>query len=190
MFGDGCLHYGHKTSDIKRYFVRLIGKKRVYAEVFDEVTYPPFMEGDAHAVVLSVSDLKDFPQNCHDTDYLGGFLDGWVNMDGSKKNSDGYRLSTVNPRAEDWLRSHAAAAGWTLTGHSIEIQTHPIVIRGRETRRRGPQNCFNLTQSDRGWKVMRIVQLDNEQEVFGVVVAGMQPFALACGVLAGSCTPA
>jgi ribonucleoside-diphosphate reductase alpha chain len=189
IFGDGTAHYQHKTSQLRRYQVNLYGAKTELARHFPTASAPPFLAaaGGVQAAVVSADNLKEFPLPGRSPDYMAGFLDGWLATDGNKKSTNSYRLSTVNPAAGAWLEEFAAYAGWLLVGHSVEVQTKPIVINGKETKRSGPQHCFTLARHDRAWKVTEIVDLEMPEEVFCAVVPEAGEFTLAEGILTGNC---
>lgn len=189
IFGDGTAHYQHKTSQLRRYQVNLYGAKTELARHFPTASAPPFLAaaGGVQAAVVSADNLKEFPLPGRSPDYMAGFLDGWLATDGNKKSTNSYRLSTVNPAAGAWLEEFAAYAGWLLVGHSVEVQTKPIVINGKETKRSGPQHCFTLARHDRAWKVTEIVDLEVPEEVFCAVVPEAGEFTLAEGILTGNC---
>lgn len=114
IYGDGTQDRMYANGDY-RYRIRLCGKKVKYSNYFEHVTYPPFAKGDACIWMRSANPhLKKLPDWGYSTNYLAGFVDGWMATDGCKKGSYSYVISSTNPLAEYWLIQNAELAGWQL----------------------------------------------------------------------------
>ena len=202
VFADGSkASLPHKTG----YRIRLHGHKAQHVGFFENamgwdarhlrvvsVTYPDYTKGDPNIWIKSPGVLlKDFPPAGVSTDYLGGFLAGWMAGDATPKyNSRGgervvtsYCLASQDPRAGQWLQQHAAAAGWVLIGRYEWLS--------RETNfgdRSAPLVGYTLCRpsENRGWVVQSITS-SSPQRVFCLEVPETHRFTLAGGVTTSNC---
>lgn len=185
IFGDGTAGYRYVNGKEREYHIRLCGAK-AQAEVstFERVTYPPSYNGDPLASVVSSVDLKSFPPSEAPSDYVRGFLDGWLVADSSDSaNGISKRLASQHPEALEWLRRYAALAGWALIGYSVD--SAKVTNYGRRT---NPLYVYVLTQSHNiAWKVTSIEALEEQQEVYCAQVPTTRAFALANGIYTGNC---
>lgn len=181
VFGDGSLEYVHKDGVVRRFRVRLCGAKTKLASDFDNCRFPPCFAGDGLATLISSRDLKDFPATSESVGYLQGFLAGWLATDGSDSPT-GIELYSSRSDALPWLKGNAARAGWLLTGfreRSTEGDGYDATTETRFT--------FALTQKPRGWEVVQVEELEDEELVYCAVVPEVHEFTLASGLLTGNC---
>lgn len=125
LFGDGCEEYVTKQGVIC-YKVRLCGDKNTLLshiiaccqveELNYSLHYPPSAKGDVIVRIKTErGGLKELP-NTEDTQYLAGFIRGWVDTDG---HSNKMRLiASVNEEAIDFFIKHAVCAGLVITGRA------------------------------------------------------------------------
>jgi hypothetical protein len=152
---------------------------------------PEWAKGDWVARGASFN-VKSWPQEDADAEYLRSFLAGWMRADASlRQDGTSWVLAsqqhpghgTVSPLA--WLSRHATTAGYSLIGWNID---------NRETNygeRSAPLYKFtlarNLSEIPRGWKVESITPLKDQEEVFCLHVPGEHHFVLRSGVVSGNC---
>jgi ribonucleoside-triphosphate reductase (thioredoxin) len=182
IFGDGSAQPA-RIDGSKRFQIRLCGAKAQYIDRFESVTYPPSTEGDPLCAVSSSRDLKAFPSGAETSDYLRGFLDGWIAADGYSTLEHTAKLSAQHTDAASWLSKNAAIAGWVLIGQSTDstMETNFGV-------RSSPCVRFTLTRrSDIAWKVIAIDSLDEPELVYCPTIPGVGSFALPSGIHSSNC---
>lgn len=183
-FGDGCRSYTYLDGS-GRYDVRLCGTKdaryldRFVAAGWRVATTPKIAaEGDLNVTLRSDRDLKAFPVG-EETEYLAGFVDGWIAADGSER-GESRVLASQHPEARRWLDRYAAVAGWQVVGHTA--QDGPTNYGERKS----PLSRIVL-RPHADWRVTSIEDLDLEDDVFCAVVPDGEAFTLAGGVLTSNC---
>lgn len=178
IFGDGTIAY-QRVDNSYRFHIRLCDERtKKYANIFEDVTYPETYGGDPVGRLESLENLKEFPVD-KNTQYITGFLKGWIEADGnfSKVTT---RLSSQNPLAKQWLSENAASAGYLLTGYSFNNE---VTNFGK---RKNPLLTFTLSKEEVTWKVSSIETLPEEEEVYCATVHG-GAFTLASGIYTSNC---
>jgi DNA polymerase I-like protein with 3'-5' exonuclease and polymerase domains len=196
VFADGTLLYKgrRRQRDGKvRHQMRLCGDKASHLELFTDApdcrwTYPESANGDPQVYIDRDDNWKELPDDDAPPEYKRAFIEGWMLLDGGR-NSAGRRriLMSVDHKAIDWAKRHAAAAGLIVVG-DVKV---PMPESGYSSNHRW---CWTLTldepadMSERflGWTVKGIVPLGVE-EVYCAVVPGSGRFVLADGILTGNC---
>lgn len=174
VFGDGT-----RQSSLT-YRVRLCGDKVKHEHNFDRVTYPKHMNGDALAFVRSPMNLKDFPV-MQSPDYIGGFINGWVAMDGTHASEASITLDTQVENGYQWLTDNAPYGGYVVTGVNSDDRPTNYGERSNTLYR------VRLRASDDvSWKVASIVKLD-EAPVYCVVNPSNERFTLSGGLYTSNC---
>lgn len=192
IFGDGSLSYTYTNKPnssgkfgLKRYYVRLCGKKSQYISFFkaEDVTYSPSHDGDPTGFYTSDKDLKNLP-NYENIDYIRGFIKGWLATDGCYTHGDTKdinEISTTNTEASEWLEKYAFIAGYIVTGYRYDPNTETNYGK----RNKGIVR-ITLSQEKVKMKVTGILE-NEEQEVFCAVVPNEKSFTLSCGIYTGNC---
>ena len=189
VFGDG---YHAKSNPRRRdgsarYVVELQGERTAaYAGVFDTLhDYPSRRRTQPHyrgtGIVWSPTDLKAVPEAEASTDYLAGFVDGWLAADGSMR-GETWRVVSVNWEAVDWLWRFAPLAGYIPTGRGQDTNTATNL--GKRSR---PLRWVTLRAQPTIWRVREIKPL-GRAETFCAVVPGRDEFVLEGGILTHNCT--
>lgn len=183
IFGDGTRSTFTYKSGLKQFHIRLCGAKaQQHLQLFENVTYPDSYDGDPWAYVASNDDLKDFPTGKSDG-YMRGFLQGWIDADGSQTASGSWLLCSQHPGAQQWLDRNACLAGWILRGvnrDSVDTTNYGP--------RSNPMMRFTLSQGDDlAWKVVEVESLPEPVPVYCATVPEVGTFTLASGVYTGNC---
>lgn len=184
IFGDGTAGYHYKNGD-REYHIRLCGERaQKYVHLFEDVNNNvPSYGGDPWCRLRSPEDLKDFPQAGVDTEYLQGFLWGWMAADATLAPAEyTWILASQHPGAKAWLEANAASAGWILKGFNMDpVQETNLGVR------KNPCYRYTLTANQAWWKVTSIEVLPEEEDVYCAVVPEVGAFALANGIYTGNC---
>lgn len=183
VFGDG--YFGKATlTRGSRYYAPMHGSKADVGEFFDRVAWwPSRAEREptyaGTAICSSRRDLKSYPADVDDADYLAGWLRGWLRAD-AHNNGSSYELTSTDEDALAFAREIAPLAGMTVTGGQPMKAT-----AGYD----GGTICGQLTLRDGAiaWKVAEVAPGD-DQEVFCAVVPTTGDFTLAGGVLTHNCS--
>jgi hypothetical protein len=181
VFGDGALTYTAKNHFSHQ--LRLCGEKtKNYVDMFENVTYPKFANGDTVAHINSEHNFKEYPQEDSSPDYISGFLDGWIAADGTQKADDSFLLCSQRSDAVTWLKKFAALAGYVITGINVDsVEETNYGIRSN------PVNRITLSRSRNiAWKVSNIEPLE-EVEVYCANVPEEHSFTLTSGIYTGNC---
>jgi NAD-dependent dihydropyrimidine dehydrogenase PreA subunit len=188
VFGDGSWNKQEIRSGEHLHYVQLYGDKVAqYRDFFDQVNFSPCL--DVHpgyagtGVVRSSVNLKCvFPEDA-DTEYVAGFVDGWLASDGDRVKAGSWRLRSTHHEALDWLERAAPLAGYVTIGAGEE--------GNRETNfgvRSRPIRWLYLATRETYWRVMNVEKVEaEEEETFCAVVPGKHTFTLAGGVLTKNC---
>ncbi len=193
VFGDGTWSRQEIRSGEHLHYVALFGERVArYRDFFDKVNFTPSL--DIHpgyagtGVVRSCANLKRLLPETADTEYIAGFVDGWIAADGDPVKAGSWRIRSTDHAALDWLEQAAVFAGYVAVGSGEE--------GNRETNfgvRSRPIRWLYLATREVFWRVMRVAEHDaDEAETFCAVVPGKHEFTLAGGVYTlncGACEP-
>lgn len=130
----------------------------------------------------SDKELKDFPSG-QNTDYLHGFVNGWIAADANLTQSGSYILSSQNPQSLSWLLKYAASAGYQLVGHN------QITTPTNFGERKNPLYRLTLrdAESPISWRVVAISEMA-DTSVYCPLVPSTGSFVLASGINTGNCS--
>ena len=188
VFGDGSWNKQEIRSGEHLHYVQLYGEKVAqYRDFFDQVNFSPCL--DVHpgyagtGVVRSSVNLKRALPEDADSEYLAGFVDGWLASDGDRVRSGSWRLRSTDHEALEWLERAAPLAGYITIGSGAEANRETnFGVRTRAIR------WLYLTMRETCWRVMNVAPVEaEEEETFCAVVPGKHTFTLAGGVLVGNC---
>lgn len=132
IYGDGSAHKSRNdhvkpgVSQGRTYATIRVCKK---GDVVDEIhrlldgagysfTTPPSCDGDRLYYIGKFPHAKDLPFT-NDPEYIAGFIHGWWLADGHKGINHALEISTSNEQSVEWLKDHAAYAGYTVTMHRV-----------------------------------------------------------------------
>jgi NAD-dependent dihydropyrimidine dehydrogenase PreA subunit len=188
VFGDGGWNKQEIRSGLHLHYVQLYGDKVAqYKDFFDQVNFSPCL--DVHpgyvgtGVVRSPVNLKRTLPETADSEYIAGFVDGWLASDGDQVKAGSWRLRSTHHEALAWLERAAPCAGYVTIGSGVEanLETN-FGVRSR------PLRWLYLATRETYWRVMSIEQVEaEEEETFCAVVPGKHTFTLAGGVLTRNC---
>ena len=188
VFGDGTWNRQAIRSGEHVHEVALFGERVAkYRDFFDKVNFSPSF--DVHpgyagtGIVRSGVNLKRTLPETADTEYIAGFVDGWVAADGDPVRAGSWRLRSTDHEALAWLEQAAVVAGYMTVGSGEE--------GNRETNfgvRSRPIRWLYLATREIFWRVMSVEKQDAEDaETFCAVVPGKHAFTLAGGVYTSNC---
>lgn len=191
IYGDGSGHTRYRSngrvhaSQGEEYCaIRLCGKDKDYLQYFEgyPVSYPPHAKGDPVVYVGKKQFWKQLPYTV-DPSYVRGFIYGWWLADGYKGCRDArLEFATVNEDALQWLKDHAAYAGYTVTSESVRERKE-----GDGSYANGkPLHRIRLAMNSL-YKVESIDLVDRDT-VYCVEEPVTQRFHLANGLLTGNCS--
>jgi NAD-dependent dihydropyrimidine dehydrogenase PreA subunit len=188
VFGDGAWNKQEIRSGEHLHYVQLYGERVAkYRDFFDQVNFSPSL--DVHpgyvgtGVVRSCANLKRLLPETADTEYITGFVDGWLAADGDPVKAGSWRLRSIDHEALDWLEQAAVIAGYVAVGSGEEstMETN-FGVRSR------PIRWLYLATRDTHWRVMNVSDVEADAaDTFCAVVPGKHEFTLAGGVLTGNC---
>jgi len=188
VFGDGSWNKQEIRSGLHLHYVQLYGDKVAkFKGFFDQVNFSPCL--DVHpgyagtGVVRASANLKRSLPETADTDYIAGFVDGWLASDGDSVKAGSWRLRSIDHEALAWLEAVAPYAGFITVGSGEEgnRQTN-FGVRSR------PIRWLYLATREAYWRVMSIEEQEADAEdTFCAVVPEKHAFTLAGGVLTGNC---
>lgn len=194
IFGDGSNHKrrvdledGMCSQGREYCAIRLCGADKKYLNLFASypVSYPDHAGGDPVVYVGKKRFWKDVPFTS-DPSYIAGFIHGWWMADGSKTfttaNGSGIEISSANEMAVEWLQTHAAYAGFSITGHRIRER-----VDGDGSYQNGQRLHTLRLRQEVSWKLISIEEHEVE-EVFCAVEPVTSGFVLANGLLTGNCS--
>jgi len=188
VFGDG--HWSMQTvrSDEHLHYVELFGDRVAkYRDFFDQVNFSP--SNDVHpgyvgtGVVRSCANLKRLLPETADSEYIAGFVDGWLAADGDPVRAGSWRIRSTDHEALAWLERAAVIAGYVAVGSGEEsnMETN-FGVRSR------PIRWLYLATRESFWRVMRVEEHEaDEADTFCAVVPGKHEFTLAGGVYTRNC---
>ena len=188
VFGDGSWNKQEIRSGEHLHYVQLYGEKVAkFRDFFDQVNFSRCL--DVHpgyagtGVVRSSANLKRLLPETADTEYIAGFVDGWLAADGDPVRAGSWRIRSTDHEALDWLEQAAVIAGFVVVGSGEE--------GSRETNfgvRSRPIRWLYLATRQVFWRVMRVEAIEAEEaDTFCAVVPGKHAFTLAGGVYTSNC---
>src|SRR5919198_433413 len=121
VFGDGSWNKQEIKSGLHLHYVQLYGEKvGKFRDFFDQVNFSPCL--DVHpgyvgtGVVRSEANLKRLLPEDADSEYIAGFVDGWLAADGDQVKAGSWRLRSIDHEALTWLERVAPYAGYITIG--------------------------------------------------------------------------
>jgi NAD-dependent dihydropyrimidine dehydrogenase PreA subunit len=188
VFGDGSWNKQEIRSGEHLHYVQLYGEKVArFRDFFDQVNFSPSL--DVHpgyvgtGVVRAPLNLKRaLPENA-DSEYITGFVDGWLASDGDQVKAASWRLRSTHHEALSWLEQAAPLAGYITVGSGEEgNRVTNFGVRSR------PIRWLYLATREVFWRVMSVDPEEADHaETFCAVVPGKHAFTLAGGVYTGNC---
>jgi NAD-dependent dihydropyrimidine dehydrogenase PreA subunit len=193
VFGDGTWDGQQLRSEEHIHYVPLFGDRVArYRDFFDQMNFE--RSKDVHpgyagtGVVRSCSNLKALLPETADSEYIAGFVDGWLAADGDPVKAGSWRLRSTSHEALAWLERAAPLAGYIAIGSGEEsnMETN-FGMRNRSIR------WLYLATRESYWRVMNVEAHEaDEADTFCAVVPGKHEFTLAGGVSTmncGACEP-
>jgi NAD-dependent dihydropyrimidine dehydrogenase PreA subunit len=188
VFGDGSWNKQEIRSGEHLHYVQLYGERVAkFRNLFDQVNFSPCL--DVHpgymgtGVVRSSANLKRLLPETADSEYITGFVDGWLAADGDPVKAGSWRLRSSDHEALAWLEQAAVLSGYIAVGSGEEssIETN-FGVRSR------PIRWLYLATREVFWRVMSVAAKENDEaETFCAVVPGKHEFTLAGGVYTHNC---
>ena len=188
VYGDGSWNKQAIKSGEHLHYVQLYGDKVArFKDFFDKVNFSPCL--DVHSgyvgtgVVRAPLNLKRVLPETGDSEYIAGFVDGWLASDGDRVKAGSWRLRSTSHEALAWLESAAPLAGYVAIGSGQEgsVETN-FGVRSR------PIRWLYLATREVSWRVTRVEPQEREEEdTFCAVVPGKHEFTLAGGVYTHNC---
>ena len=189
VFGDGSWNKQEIRSGEHLHYVQLYGDRVArFREFFDQVNFSPCL--DVHpgyvgtGVVRAPANLKRLLPETADSEYITGFVDGWLAADGDPVRAGSWRLRSIHHEALAWLERAAPFAGYVTVGSGEEssVETN-FGVRSR------PVRWLYLATREVFWRVMRVAQSQDRdaEDTFCAVVPGKHEFTLAGGVYTHNC---
>ncbi len=188
VFGDGSWQRQELRSSEHVHYVALFGDRVAkFRDFFDDIGFWPSL--DVHpgysgtGVVRSCANLKRLLPETADTEYIAGFIDGWLAADGDPVKAGSWRLRSTDHEALAWVEHAAAVAGYVVVGSGQESSAETnFAVRSR------PIRWLYLATSDVSWRVMSVeAEEADEAETFCAVVPRKHEFTLAGGVYTRNC---
>jgi NAD-dependent dihydropyrimidine dehydrogenase PreA subunit len=188
VYGDGSWNKLEVRSEEHLHYVQLYGDRVArFKDFFEQVNFSPCL--DVHpgyvgtGVVRAGVNLKRTLPETADTEYIAGFVDGWLAADGDPVKAGSWRLRSTDHEALEWLEAVAPYAGFITVGSGEE--------GNRETNfgvRSRPIRWLYLATRDTYWRVTTVGAHDAEtEETFCAIVPEKHSFTLAGGVLTANC---
>ena len=186
IFGDGSVSTGRPS----QFQIRLCGDKSKHLTSLEasglhhNTCWPPSYNGDPIVFLRSSSNLKNTPEDTTSLEYQAGFLQGWLDCDGSlreNRKKGGLRLGSQNALAVQWLEERAPLLGFCVTGYSVESNATNYGPRS------APLVTLTLRPEPVSYQVFEIIDEGREEEVFCVVEPETHSFTLSQGVPTGNC---
>ncbi len=188
VFGDGSWNRQEIRSGEHLHYVQLYGERVVkFKDFFDQVNFSPCL--DVHpgyagtGVVRSSANLKRLLPETADTEYIAGFVEGWLAADGDPVRAGSWRLRSTDHEALTWLEQTAPIAGYVAVGSGQEssIETN-FGVRSR------PIRWLYLATREVSWRVMNVEpEAADAADTFCAVVPEKHEFTLAGGVYTRNC---
>ncbi len=188
VFGDGSWNRQEIRSGEHLHYVQLYGERVAkFKDFFDQVNFSPCL--DVHpgyagtGVVRSSANLKRLLPETADTEYIAGFVEGWLAADGDPVRAGSWRLRSSDHEALTWLEQTAPIAGYVAVGSGQEssIETN-FGVRSR------PIRWLYLATREVSWRVMNVEpEAADAADTFCAVVPEKHEFTLAGGVYTRNC---
>jgi NAD-dependent dihydropyrimidine dehydrogenase PreA subunit len=188
VFGDGTREREAIRSEEHVHTVALFGDRVArFRDFFDQINFSPSM--DVHpgyagtGVVRSCANLKTLLPETADSEYIAGFVDGWLAADGDPVRAGSWRIRSTDHEALAWLEQAAVFAGYITIGSGEEscMETN----YGARSR---PIRWLYLATREVYWRVMSVEEHEaDEADTFCAVVPGKHEFTLAGGVTTSNC---
>jgi Fe-S-cluster-containing hydrogenase component 2 len=187
VYGDGSWNKQEVRSGEHLHYVQLYGEKVArFKDYFDQVNFSACL--DVHpgyagtGVVRAGVNLKRSLPETADTEYIAGFVDGWLAADGDEVKAGFWRLRSTDHEALDWLEAVAPYAGFVSVGSGEE--------GSRETNfgvRSRPLRWLYLATRDSYWRVTGTEPKEEQEETFCAMVPDKHAFTLAGGIYSRNC---
>ena len=193
VFGDGTWNRLEVRSGEHLHHVQLYGERvAAFRDFFDQVNFSPSL--DVHpgyagtGVVRSSVNLKRVLPETADSEYIAGFVDGWLAADGDPVKAGSWRMRSTDHEALAWLERVAPLAGFVTVGSGQQSNLETTFgVRSR------PIRWLHLATRETHWRVMRVGAASlEESDTFCAVVPRKHEFALAGGIATlncGACEP-
>jgi NAD-dependent dihydropyrimidine dehydrogenase PreA subunit len=188
VFGDGTWNEQEIKSGEHLHYVQLYGERVArFKDFFDQVNFSPSL--DVHpgyvgtGVVRSSANLKRLLPETADSEYIAGFVDGWIAADGDPVKAGSWRLRSIDHEALEWLENAAVLAGYVAVGSGEEgsVATN-FGVRSR------PIRWLYLATREVFWRVMSVREHEADAaDTFCAVVPEKHEFTLAGGVYTQNC---
>jgi NAD-dependent dihydropyrimidine dehydrogenase PreA subunit len=188
VFGDGAWNKQEVRSGEHLHYVQLYGERVArFKDFFDQVNFSACL--DVHpgyagtGVVRAGVNLKRSLPETADTEYIAGFVDGWLAADGDPVKAGSWRMRSTDHEALEWLEAVAPYAGFVTVGSGEEssVETN-FGVRSR------PLRWLYLATRDVHWRVMSTESAERDAvDTFCAVVPDKHAFTLAGGVYTGNC---
>jgi NAD-dependent dihydropyrimidine dehydrogenase PreA subunit len=188
VFGDGSWNKQEIRSGEHLHYVQLYGDRVArFRDFFDQVNFSSCL--DVHpgyvgtGVVRSSANLKRLLPETADTEYITGFVDGWIAADGDPVKAGSWRLRSTDHDALAWLEQAAVIAGYVAVGSGEEASRETnFGVRSR------PIRWLYLATREVSWRVMNVEPHEaDEADTFCAIVPGKHAFTLAGGVYTKNC---
>jgi NAD-dependent dihydropyrimidine dehydrogenase PreA subunit len=188
VFGDGAWNKREIRSGEHLHYVQLYGDRVArFRDFFEQVNFSPCL--DVHpgyagtGVVRSGVNLKRSLPETADSEYIAGFVDGWLAADGDPARAGSWRLRSTDHEALEWLEAVAPYAGFVTVGSGEEASRETnFGVRSRSIR------WLYLASRETYWRVMSVEEPDAEAEdTFCAVVPDKHAFTLAGGIYTKNC---
>ena len=188
VYGDGTWSRQAIRSEEHVHYVALFGERVAkFKDFFDEMKFKrdlnvhPGYAGTG--VVKAGVNLKRSLPETGDTEYIAGFLDGWLAADGDPTRAGSWRLRSTDHEALAWAEAVAPYAGFVTVGSGEE--------GSRETNfgvRSRPIRWLYLATRESYWRVMTLTEVEADAEdTFCAVVPEKHAFTLAGGIFTSNC---
>jgi ferredoxin len=188
VFGDGIWNKQEIKSGEHLHYVQLYGDRVArFRDFFDQINFSPSL--DVHpgyvgtGVVRSSANLKRLLPETADSEYITGFVDGWLAADGDPVKAGSWRIRSTDHEALTWLERAGVIAGYVAVGSGEEgsVETN-FGVRSR------PIRWLYLATRETFWRVMSVEEQEaDEADTFCAVVPEKHAFTLAGGVYTGNC---
>jgi ferredoxin len=125
---------------------------------------------------------RSLPEDA-DTEYVAGFIDGWVAADGDPVKAGSWRLRSTDHEALAWVEQAALVAGYIVVGSGQEssVETN-FGVRSR------PIRWLYLATREVSWRVMNVEEEQADAaDTFCAVVPETHMFTLSGGVYTRNC---
>jgi NAD-dependent dihydropyrimidine dehydrogenase PreA subunit len=188
VYGDGAWNRQEIRSGDHVHHVALFGERVArFRDFFDEMKF--WTSFDVHpgyvgtGVVRAGVNLKRSLPDTADTEYMAGFIDGWLAADGDPVKAGSWRLRSIDHEALDWVEAVAPYAGFITVGSGEEGSRETnFGVRNRSIR------WLYLATRETCWRVMSVEEQEAEAEdTFCAVVPEKHAFTLAGGVYTRNC---